>query len=113
MEMAQGPEYPKDPTEPPTPEEVLRVEMRLVLDNHDGIAVWPRDWEDRGSYEYLYRKGEFLVADRDLERVRKLVPDAHPDPERPLFDGLTLLRGDVDVIATLDKVEPVLGPGVL
>jgi subtilisin family serine protease len=104
---------PADGGYEPGPRDVLRVEMRLVLDNHEGIRAFPPEWEQRGSYDFLYRAGEFLVADRDLDRARALLPGAEPDPEIPLFDGITLLRSDLDVTDELDRVDRVLGPGVV
>jgi subtilisin family serine protease len=92
---------------------VLEAEMDLVLDNHADVAVFPRDWRETGSFDYLYRKGQFLVADGDVRRALDLLPGVEPDRETPLLDGVTLLRGDVDVLESLDRVDADLGPGVV
>jgi subtilisin family serine protease len=60
----------------------------------------------------LYRKGQYLVADRDLDRARKLLGDVRVVEN--LMVGVTLLEGDdwnVDPI--LQRVDDELGPGVV
>jgi hypothetical protein len=94
----------------------LEAEVTLVLDTHVDIAVAPGNWRELGSFDYLYRKGEFLVADRDLERA--LGPLREDDPHIEVVDSLTegvsLLRGSRDDIhGTLDKVDGLLGLGVV
>jgi subtilisin family serine protease len=41
-----------------------------VVGGLDGAAVWPPDWRRRGDeIEYLYRQGNVLVRDADVDRV--------------------------------------------
>jgi hypothetical protein len=95
------------------PRSKFEAEIDLVLDNHDDVAVWPPDWRDQGRFDYLYRRNQLLVADRDLDRARKQLPGVEPDEEYCLLDGITRLRGDVDVPDVLGRVDRVLGPGVV
>jgi hypothetical protein len=92
---------------------VLEAEMDLVLDNHSDIAVHPQHWRETGAFEYLYRKGQLLVADRDVDRALDKLEGLEPDHETPLLDGVTLLRGDVDVLEALDHADGELGSGVV
>jgi subtilisin family serine protease len=94
----------------------LEAELKLVMDNHDNIAVAPGDWRDTGSFDYLYRQGEFLVADRDLERALSRLTEMGTRVEiaDSLTEGVTLLRGtDVAVDPTLERLDAMLGPGVV
>ncbi|MDQ1628541.1 MAG: hypothetical protein QOI54_2285 [Actinomycetota bacterium] len=94
----------------------FRAEVDLVLGRHPDVDVSPGDWREQGDYAYLYRKGEFLVADRDLERafreLRALEVDA--EVKDTLQEGVTLLRADgVEVETVLDRLDAQLGPGVV
>jgi subtilisin family serine protease len=91
---------------------ILEREVALVLENHGGIGISPDDWRERGSYDYLYKKNEYLVADRDLDRARGLLGKAEVSDS--LLDGVSLLRSeDSDIRPVLDRVDQVLGPGVV
>ncbi|MGZ4589921.1 MAG: S8 family peptidase [Actinomycetes bacterium] len=91
---------------------ILEAEVALVLDNHDGIGISPDDWRERGSYDYLYKKNEFLVSDRDLDRAQRELGGL--DVVDSVLDGVSLLRGgDADVRPVLDRVDAALGPGVV
>src|SRR5438105_6599290 len=35
----------------------------------EGAAAWPPDWRGRGEVDYLYREGNVLVRDVDVDRV--------------------------------------------
>lgn len=90
----------------------FEAEVRLVLDTHPEIAVAPDDWSERGDFDYLYRKGEVLVADRDLERAMPFLGDA--EVADSLVVGVNVLRGaDDDIRAMLDDIDGRLGPGVV
>jgi Subtilase family len=94
----------------------LEAELTLVLDSHKNIAVAPDDWRERGSFDYLYRKGEFLVADRDLERALRLLREEDQDVEvvDSLTEGVSLLRGGRDDIhGALERADGLLGLGVV
>jgi Subtilase family len=91
---------------------ILEAEVALVLNNHEGIAISPDDWRERGSYDYLYRKNEFLVADRDLDRAQRLLGKV--EVADSLLEGVTLLRGaDADVRPALERADAAFGPGVV
>src|SRR6476646_6764097 len=87
----------------------FEAEVGLVLDTYDNIAVSPVDWRERQDYDYLYRKGQYLVADRDLDRARKLLGDVRVVEN--LMVGVTLLQGeDWNVDPILGRVDDELGP---
>jgi subtilisin family serine protease len=90
----------------------FEAEIDLVLANHGDVAVSPDNWRERGSYDYLYRKGQFLVADRDLTRARGLLGDIKVVEKR--LDGVTLLQSEQDDVRDpLDQADVLLGPGVI
>jgi subtilisin family serine protease len=90
----------------------FEAEVDLVLSTYDNIAVWPPDWRARQDYDYLYRKGQYLVADRDLDRARKVLGDVRVVDN--LTVGVTLLEGaDSDITPTLERVDDELGTGVV
>jgi subtilisin family serine protease len=94
------------------PTRKLETEIDLVLRTHPNIAVSPDDWREQQDYAYLYRKAEYLVADRDLARAQRLLGNV--EVVDSLLDGVTLLRGgDDDVRPMLDRVDAELGPGVV
>jgi hypothetical protein len=90
----------------------FEAEVDLVLATHPEIAVAPADWRERRDFSYLYRKGQFLVSDRDLERTRRSLGDA--DVVDSLIDGITLLQSSRDDITDiLDAADREFGPGVV
>lgn len=94
----------------------LEAEVKLVLESDANIAVAPGDWRERGDFDYLYRKGEFLVADRDLGRALRSLREDDPDVEvvDSLIEGVSLLRGHIDDIhRTLERLDGLLGLGVV
>ncbi|MDQ1667332.1 MAG: hypothetical protein QOH75_3363 [Actinomycetota bacterium] len=94
----------------------LEAELKLVLDSHPDVAVSPGNWRERGSFDYLYRKGEFLVADRDLERALAglRADDSDIEVVDSLTEGVSLLRGrGTDIDGPLDRLDALLGPGVV
>jgi subtilisin family serine protease len=94
----------------------LEAELDLVLDRHDDIAVSPASWRQRGGFDYLHRKGEYLIADRDLARVlpRLREDDSHVEIVDSLTEGVSLLRGRYPTIErTLDRLDAIFGPGVV
>jgi subtilisin family serine protease len=102
------------PTKRPNP--TLEAEMDLVLGLNPDIAVVPADWRQLGSYDYLYRRSQFLVADRDVGRATKVLGDVEVDDS--LFDGVSLLRSSSDeedggVLRSLQLADDALGPGVV
>jgi hypothetical protein len=99
--------------EPKTPRNKFEAEIDLVIDNHDDVAVWPPDWRAQGRFDYIYRQNQLLIADRDLDRARKYLPKLEPDDDDSLLNGITRLRGDVDVPEILSQVDRILGPGVV
>ena len=54
----------------------LQAQIRLILDELEGAAVWPPDWEERNYVDYLYRERSLLVRDADVERVMRIVPSS-------------------------------------
>jgi Subtilase family len=106
----------KDPDGKDYSQRRLEAEVTLVLDTHADVAVAPANWRERGNIDYLYKKREFLVADRDLERALKQLRADDPDVEvvDSLTEGVSLLRGSRgDIHPTLDKIDDLLGPGVV
>ena len=89
------------------------AEVDLVLSSNPDIAIAPATWREDGVYSYLYRKGEYLVADRDLDRaLRVLGKDVEVVDN--LVVGVTLLRGSVaEVNPLLTRVDAELGAGVV
>jgi hypothetical protein len=106
----------KDPNGRDKTQKRLDAEVSLVLDNHPDVAVAPGNWRELGKLDYLYRKGELLVADRDLERALKLLREHDQDIEvaDSLTEGVSLLRGRrEDIHDTLDRIDSLLGIGVV
>jgi len=90
----------------------FRAELDLVLQMHPDFAVWPRDWRDRASYDYAYLKGQVLVADRDLDRVTRLLDGAEVIDRLPI--GVNVLQGrDDDIQDMLHLADGELGQGVV
>jgi hypothetical protein len=91
----------------------FEAEVDLVLDSHQDIAISPDDWRERGSYDFLYRKGQYLVADRDLDRAQPLLRGARVVDDRRL-SGVTLLQSnDDDIRGPIDRIDKQLGPGIV
>ena len=40
-----------------------------VVDPLEEAEVWPPNWRERGSFDYLYRRRTLLVRDADVDRV--------------------------------------------
>ena len=89
----------------------FQAELDLVLRTYPEFAIWPTDWRDLGSYDYAYRKGQLLVADRDLERVTRLLDRAEVIDRLPI--GVNVLQGpDDDIQEMLQAADRELGQGV-
>jgi Subtilase family len=94
----------------------LQAQIRLILDELEGAAVWPPDWEERNYVDYLYRERSLLVRDTDVERVMRIVPSEQVRHEDNLR-GVTLLRfadeetRNVEEVCT--AVDEILGEGVV
>ena len=71
-----------------------------VVDPLEEAEVWPPNWRERGSFDYLYRRRTLLVRDADVDRVivgqrdeAPLVlatPDQHDNNLRGRFIGFRL-----------------------
>lgn len=106
----------KDPNGKDNSRSRLEAEVQLVLDTHADVAIAPANWRELGRVDYLYRRSEFLVADRDLERALGPLREDDPDIEvvDSLQEGVTLLRGRrEDIHRTLDRIDALLGLGVV
>jgi hypothetical protein len=88
-------------------------QVALILDNHEDISVFPEDWQSRGTYDFLYRKHQLLVADRDLERVLMALShgNAHGEVVETVH-GVNVLSGNFDAIPELQRLDATLGIGV-
>jgi subtilisin family serine protease len=93
----------------------LQAQIRLILEELEGSAGWPPDWEQLNSVDYLYRERSLLVRDADVERVIGIVrssPVEHEDNLR----GVTLLQfadGETrSVEEACAAVDRALGEGV-
>jgi len=90
----------------------FRAEVQLALDTHSDIAVSPDNWYETGDYNYIYRKGELLVSDRDLERALPYLRGMEVTDS--LLVGVNVLRGDEpDIRKMLDDVDAHLGHGIV
>jgi Subtilase family len=93
----------------------LQAQIRLILDELDGAAVWPPKWEQRNEFDYLYRERHLLVRDADIERVTRIVPSEPVEHENNLR-GVTLLRFADEETRTIEEVctavDQALGEGV-
>jgi subtilisin family serine protease len=93
----------------------LQAQIWLILDELEGAAAWPPDWEERNYVDYLYRERSLLVRDADVERVMAVVPSAPVEHEDNLR-GLTLLRfadeetRDIETVCA--AVDRALGEGM-
>ena len=100
------------------PQTRLEAQIRLILDELEGAAVWPPapEWEQRNVVDYLYRKRSLLVRDADAERVMRIVPSAPVESDANLR-GLTLLQfaeeENRSVEAVCTAVDQALGEGVV
>ena len=93
----------------------LQAQIRLILDDLEGAAAWPPDWEQRNFVDYLYRERSLLVRDADMERVMDIVP-SEPVPHDGNLRGLTLLRftdEDRNIEEVCTAVDQRLGEGVV
>jgi subtilisin family serine protease len=93
----------------------LQAQIRLILDELDGAAAWPPDWEQRNEVDYLYQERHLLVRDADIERVMRIVPSEPVEHENNLR-GVTLLRFADEETRTIEEVctavDQALGAGV-
>ena len=90
----------------------FHAEVDLVLRTHPDIAISPDNWREAGDFDYLYRKSQVLVADRDLERALPLLRGA--EVVDSLAVGVNVLQGpDEDIRPLLDHIDGRLGPGVV
>ncbi len=93
----------------------LQAQIRLILDELDGSAVWPPEWEQLNRVDSIYRKRSLLVRDGDVERVMAIVPSTPAEHDDNLR-GLTLLQfadnetRDIETVCT--AVDRTLGEGV-
>jgi subtilisin family serine protease len=85
------------------------------LDELDGAAAWPPDWEQHNEVDYLYQERHLLVRDADIERVMRIVPSEPVEHENNLR-GVTLLRFADEETRTIEEVctavDQALGAGV-
>jgi subtilisin family serine protease len=90
----------------------FRAEVQLVIDTNPDFAIWPPDWREIGDFEYAYRKGQVLVADRDLERTMRLLDGVEVVDRLPV--GVNVLQGrDDDIQRLLEAGDEALGRGVV
>lgn len=93
----------------------LQAQIRLILDELDGAAAWPPEWEQRNEVDYLYRERHLLIRDADIERVMRIVPSEPVEHENNLR-GVTLLRFADEETRTIEEVctavDQALGEGV-
>src|SRR5271169_4713949 len=94
----------------------LQAQPRLILDQLEGAAAWPPDWEQLDNVDYLYRERSLLVRDADIERVVGIVPSEPVEYESNLR-GLTLLRFADEETRNIEEVctavDQRLGEGVV
>lgn len=98
------------------PSRKFSAEVNLLLEAIPEIGISPGTWVDDGNYDYLYRQGEFLVSDRDLERALPMLREGKVEVDivDSLVEGVTLLRSNQpDVAPALERVDARLGPGVV
>lgn len=94
----------------------FEAELDLVLETHPNIGVAPHDWRAKSDFDYVYCKGQYVVADRDLDRARSALREVgvSVDVQERLPIGITVLQSDHDEVGpALDKVDELLGPGVV
>jgi len=90
----------------------FRAEVQLVVDTYPDFAIWPPDWREIGDFEYAYRKGQVLVADRDLDRTVRLLDGVEVVDRLPV--GVNVLQGrDDDIQRLLEVGDAELGRGVV
>jgi hypothetical protein len=93
----------------------LQAQIKLILDELEGAAAWPPDWEQHNEVDYLYQDRHLLVRDADIERVMRIVPSEPVEHENNLR-GVTLLRFADEETRTIEEVctavDQALGEGV-
>jgi hypothetical protein len=95
----------------------LQTQTRLILDELEGAAAWPPEWERNNEVqvEYLYRERHLLVRDADIDRVTAIVPSAPVEHENNMR-GVTLLQFADEETRTIEEVcaavDQALGEGV-
>src|SRR6195256_2714243 len=87
----------------------LRAQVDIILNDLPGAAVWPPG--NTGEVDYLYRAGQILVRDADLDRVLGLVDGVVANA---LINGVTAvtIRDGDDTQAALATIDARLGVGV-
>lgn len=109
-------------------EEILREQVRYLIEAMGGPDYAAVVWNDSGGIDYLYRPGFLLARDEHWRDVAELIPgaerviDPDPDSERDSNGlpqgqrGLTVLRvpidDETDTVDHLTTVDRVLGVGV-
>jgi Subtilase family len=112
------------------PRSRLEAQIDLILSGIPGVVdpleeaeVWPPNWRERGSFDYLYRRRTLLVRDADVDHVivgqRDEAPLvlATPDQHDNNLRGLTRLRFSAEEGKTVqeacDLVDRALGEGTV
>ena len=94
----------------------LQAQIRLILDELEGAAAWPPDWEQLNNVDYLYRERSLLVRDADIERVMGIVP-SEPVEHDDNLRGVTPLRFADEETRSIEEVctavDRTLGEGVV
>jgi subtilisin family serine protease len=80
----------------------------------NGFEVYPPDWADRGIEDFSCCRGELLVDDVDLPRVRETLgrENVSVSVADSLLGGVTLLTVDREVGSVLEQLDDRLGIGV-
>jgi subtilisin family serine protease len=62
----------------------LSQQLGLVVGEQGipGAVVYPPDWFERGSFDFIYREGFLLMRDGDVEAVNAIVNDGRAQPRR-------------------------------
>lgn len=88
--------------------------LPAIGEGRHGIGVSPKNWVDRRQADYLYRHGQILVDDADLERVLDTLAEEGIKAELgdSLLVGVTLIVIDGEVTDVLRLLDERLGVGV-
>jgi Subtilase family len=85
------------------PQTRLQAQIRLILDQLEGSAVYPPEWEQQDYVDYIYRERHILVRDVDVGRVRDIVPSVPVEHDDNLR-GVTLLRFAEEETRSVEEV---------